>query len=320
MRGKDSIIGARKALFNCLELHNAVAMSSKWGGLYCALWSPTDERGQLLEEALGENIEFLKSRRVKGLLVLGSTGEFLYLDPEMRKRIVDRVTERAAPLDLIVNISDLRPAVVADLGRFAKQAGAQAVSVLPPYFYPMAQDDLVEYFVGAGEAAQLPLFLYNFPERTGNRIALETVAAVAERIRLAGIKQSGNEFGYHRQLVQLGQEKGFVVLTGADTRLLEAVGMGVSGCVSGLSNAVPELVLGALQSAGQGLPSLATERMAELGRRIQAVPFPLDVSAVMEARGRPVGSPKSIISSATRSRYQQLCSELKDLFREWNLV
>jgi 4-hydroxy-tetrahydrodipicolinate synthase len=309
-----------KALFNRRGLHDAVVMSTEWAGLFCALWTPTDEQGQLMESALVANIEFLKTRRAHGLLALGSTGEFLYLDPKARFRVIERVAETAAPLRLIVNISDLRPRVVADLGRLAKQAGAQAVSVLPPHFYPMAQEDLADFFSRAADAAQLPLFLYNFPERTGNRIGLETVAAVADRAPVAGVKQSGSEFAYHTQLVQLGREKGFVVLTGADTRLPEAVALGVSGCVSGLSNAVPELVLDALESAGKGAPSVAAERLGELGRRIQAVCFPLDVATVMAARGLPVGSSKSIISSATRSRCEHLRHELKELFREWNLV
>jgi 4-hydroxy-tetrahydrodipicolinate synthase len=219
-----------------------------------------------------------------------------------------------------MNISDLNPRTVTDLGRFARAAGADAVSLLPPYFYPMPQEDLVEFFVRAAEAAQLPLFLYNFPERTGNRIALESVRAVADRVPLAGIKQSGNEFRYHADLVRLGREKGFVVFTGADTRLSEAVPLGVSGCVSGLSNAVPELVVEALRSAQEQAPNIASERLAHVGRLIQAVPFPLDVAAIMESRGLPIGSPKSVVSPATRQRYERLRDESRELLREWNLV
>jgi dihydrodipicolinate synthase/N-acetylneuraminate lyase len=295
-------------------------MSSDWDGLTCALWTPTDEKGQLLDSALVGNIEFLKARGVRGILALGSTGEFLYLPPAKRKKIIERVAAVVHPMRLMVNISDLDPVVVADLGRFAKQAGAQAVSVLPPFFFPMAQEDLLEFFVRAAEAAQLPLFLYNFPERAGNRIDLETIAAVADRVPLAGVKQSGNEFDYHAQLVQLGRQKRFVVVTGADTRLPEAFSLGVSGCVSGLSNAVPELVLDALESARRGETSLAAERMAEVGRRIQPVRFPLDVAAAMEARGRPVGHHRSVISNTTQTRNEAVRSQLRELFQEWRLV
>jgi dihydrodipicolinate synthase/N-acetylneuraminate lyase len=298
-------------------------MSLNWDGIYCALWTPTDEQGRLMERALEDNLDFLKCSGVQGLLPLGSTGEFPQLSPETRRATMEKVAQAAGPLRLMMNISDIRPSVVAELGRCARQVGAAAVSLLPPSFFPVAQEDLVEFFVRGAEAAQLPLFLYNFPERTGNRIALETVAAVVDRVPVAGIKQSGNEFGYHSQLVALGREKGFIVLTGADTRLSEAVALGVSGCVSGLSNAVPDLVLGAFSEAKTGAPqgaAVALSRMTELARRIPQVEFPLDVAAVMEARGRIVGSPKRIISNATQARYDKLVAELRTLFQQWKLI
>jgi 4-hydroxy-tetrahydrodipicolinate synthase len=274
----------------------------------------------LLPSALAANLALLKQSNLQGLLPLGSTGEFLHLDVVLRKKVMARVAELAGPLKLMVNISDIRPRVVAELGRCARSVGAHAVSLLPPHFYPVAQDDLVEFFVRGAEAAELPLFLYNFPERAGNRIALETIATVAERVPLAGVKQSGEEFAYHTSLVALGRERGFAVLTGADTRLPEAAALGVSGCVSGLSNAVPELVQRAWTASQAQSANLAAECMTELGRRIQAVQFPLDVAAVMEARGLETGPFKSLVSGATRARYDRVVAEVRELLRQWKLI
>lgn len=298
-------------------------MAPSWNGVYCALWTPTDSNGQLLTDALTSNIDLLKRSGLQGILALGSTGEFLHLDPMLRRGIIERLVALVGPMKLMINVSDIRPSVVASLAEHSGRCGAAAVSVLPPYFYPVAQEDMIEFFVRTGEAAGVPLFLYNFPERTGNRIALETIGAVADRVPVAGVKQSGAEFEYHKDLVRLGQEKGFVVLTGADTRLPEAVTCGVAGCVSGLSNAVPELVLQALAEARQkpdGGKKVAAERMAEIGRRIPVVKFPLDVAALMEARGLPTGAFKTVVSSTSRARYQKLVEELKVLLKEWGLV
>lgn len=298
-------------------------MSSRWEGLFCALWTPTDESGRLLGKALEQNLEFIKSRGVQGLLALGSTGEFLRLDPAERRRVMEMVAKLAHPLRLMFNISELRPKAVAELGACARDLGAEAISLLPPYFFPLAQEDLVEFFVRAAEAAQLPLFLYNFPERTGNRIALETIAAVADRVQVVGVKQSGAEFSYHGPLVELGRQRGFVVLTGADTHLPAAVAMGVAGCVSGLSNAVPELVSQSLRDAMQGRPAgpgSAAERLQILSERLSAVAFPMDVAGCMEARGLEVGTPKITVSPATRKRYEAFVDDLRNLFREWNLL
>jgi dihydrodipicolinate synthase/N-acetylneuraminate lyase len=96
----------------------------------------------------------------------------------------------------------------------------------------------------------------------------------------------------------------------------------VTGCVSGLSNALPELVSQSLAQALAGstpASGSAAERLAEVARRIPAVLFPLDVAACMEARGLPIGSPKTAQSASTRAKYDALVTSLRELFREWNL-
>ena len=86
---------------------------------------------------------------------------------------------------------------------------------MPPGFFPSGQDDALAYFQHAAESSQLPTFLHNFPELTGTRINLETVAAFADTGCMAGIKQSVGEFAYHKELITLEKEKDFVVFSGS---------------------------------------------------------------------------------------------------------
>ncbi len=256
-------------------------------------------------------------------MALGSTGEFLHLDAATRKQVLEQAVAEGGGLPVIANISDIRPATAIDVGRFAKATGCTAIVLLPPYFYPMAQADVVEYMVRVTEAVGLPLWLYNFPERTGIRLNLETVAAVASRVPTLGVKQSGAEFGYHAELVKLGREKNFVVFTGADTNLAAAMAMGVKGCVSGLSNVVPELVTAIYNSVLAGDAAKTTQltaQMNDLAKIIGQVAFPLDVATTLEARGLPAGQPKIFVSPETRAIYARVVNELRDLFRSWKLV
>src|SRR5262245_38686400 len=179
-------------------------MNAKWEGIFAALWTPTDAECRLSEPVLAENLRFLRQHHARGVLALGSTGEFMLLFPEQRKALIEGVIKHAGDLTVIANISDIRPGVVADLGRFAKSVGCTGVAIMAPPFYRVSQADLLEFFLRAGEAADLPLLLYNFPERTTNRIELETIAAVADRLPLRGIKQSGEDFAYHVPLIKLG--------------------------------------------------------------------------------------------------------------------
>jgi 4-hydroxy-tetrahydrodipicolinate synthase len=297
-------------------------MTHRLAGVFPAVWTPTDPACSLLISELRANLDFLKSHGVHGFMALGSTGEFPLLDPRTRRQVLEEIAAAAGALPVVANISDVRPAVVEELGRVARQIGAAAIAVLPPYFYHVSQSDLVEFFVRAADTAELPLVLYNFPERTGIRIELETIAAVAERTQVAAVKHSGDDFAYHAPLVKLGREKNFVVFTGADTSLSEALALGACGTISGIGNALPDMlgqIFLAHQNGAADQARVPAQRMKRVGELLNRLWFPLNISALMTARGLAVGQAKEIISPATRERHAQLVEELKALFQQWNL-
>lgn len=292
-------------------------------GIIPALWTPTDAAGRVLEPALRQQLELVQAGRVHGLMVLGSTGEFPLLDLAERKRVLELVKRHAPNLPAMAHVSDIRLPVVIELGRHAKFLGYEALSLLPPWYFAVAQDDLAEFLVRAGEACELPLFLYNFPERTGNRLAIETIAAVTDRVRVVGVKQSGAEFTYHRELVALGREKNFVVLTGADTRLAEALTLGCTGCVSGISDALPQLMVSVYDAFQRGDPSAvaeATAKVAAVGALLDTLEFPLNVGALVEATGLPAGEFKSAVSPRTAARRAELIIRLRELIAAGKLA
>jgi dihydrodipicolinate synthase/N-acetylneuraminate lyase len=95
-------------------------------GIYCALWTPTDEDGNILWQVFEKHLAFILSTPVHGIMALGSTGEFVHLTLTQRKQILDRIaTEcKTRGRGLIANVSDIQIRNVIDLARHAKQAGA----------------------------------------------------------------------------------------------------------------------------------------------------------------------------------------------------
>lgn len=292
-------------------------------GIFAALWLPTDPDGNLLRDELARNLAFLKQHQVSGVLALGSTGEFPQFDLGQRKAALATVAELAAPLPVIANVSDIRPKAVAELGRFARELGLPAIAIMTPGFFPSSQDDILAHFLHAADTSGLPTFLYNFPELTGTRINLETAAAFADRAPMAGIKQSGREFDYHRQLIALGREKKFSVFSGADTRLPEVFALGADGCIGGLVNMAPDLMVHLYRVLREGAPGdtgPAFERLKQIGTVIDRLTFPLNVAAGMEARGLATGAPKAIVSPASARLYREIVAELGATYRAWGLA
>lgn len=140
---------------------------------------------------------------------------------------------------------------------------------------------------------------------------------------MCAIKQSGGEFAYHRELIALGREKNFAVMSGADVRLPEVFKLGASGCIGGLVNLVPDLMVAIDRVCRQGQAGDATAAaaiMTELGRIIDQLTFPLNVAAGLEARGFAPGAPKTVVSPASRALYAKIVTELRALFKAHQLA
>lgn len=291
-------------------------------GIVCALWTPLTAGGRIDQSALDTHLDWLNTTGLDGYLVLGSTGRFVGLPVSERESLAERVLRRVEHLPVLINVSHLDQQRVARLGIHAREIGAAGVTVLPPWYYEQAQADLVEWFAAAGEAARLPLWLYNFPERTGNRIDLATVRELLERMPLAGFKNSGANHELIRDLAQLAKAHPFAVFAGADARIPESLELGAVGCIGGLANALPEPMVALYQAcktgeAGESNRSLRLLR--DVSSRLHLVPFPLNVAAVMEARGLNPGVLPVNLSRVTQAHYQQLKSEVAGLMRDHEL-
>ena len=292
-------------------------------GIIPAVWTPTDRAGKLLKEAFRQNIHAMFAAGVDSLLVLGSTGEFIQLTVDQRKEVLEAALEFAGNIPVLTNISDVNPHVVAELGRHAKQCGAAAVSLLPPWFYPLSEDDLVAFFVAAAKAVDLPLILYNFQAMTGKRLTPEIVRRIRAEVPIAGLKHSAGDLEEHRAFAAVGDELGFNVVTGWDTHIPEVMALGAKGCVAGLANVVPELIVKIYRAVIDGQSEEVHEparQMRKIGEIVGALEFPFNVAAAMEARGREVGAPKPIMSSQTRIRYAALRENMRSLLKDYGFA
>lgn len=286
-------------------------------GIYCALWTPTDQNGNILWRVFEKHLAFVLGTPVNGIMALGSTAEFVHLTLAQRKQILERVTAEcnARGRGVIANVSDIQIRNVIDLARHAQHAGATCISVLPPWYYALEQRDLAEFFIEVAFASEAPLALYNYPEVTGKRIELETIERVAKRAKLVAVKQSGADFAYHNELIQLGKKLGFVVMSGADTRLEEILGLGCTGSVSGLANAIPEVLCEIYRNFRNGRTSpQQTSFVSELAKLINPVLFPFNVKAAIAGRGLETGARKMPVSSETLTTYETVLENVKALY------
>ena len=291
-------------------------------GIVCALWTPLTEDGRPDFALVDRHLEWLATTGIDGLLVLGSTGRFPLLSVATREAFLQHVLKKAGPLSCLANVSDLSQPSVAHLGKVAREHGASGVTIMAPWFFEQSQADLAEWFVAAGTAAALPLWLYNFPERTGNRIELGTVKDVMARVQVGGFKNSGASQELLRDLARLARTSPLAVFAGADARIPEALALGAVGCIGGLANLLPEAMLRVYRASVSGHPDEAArdfELLSEVNQRMHLVPFPMNVAAAMAARGFPPGALPTAMSRVTRAHYEQLKSEVRGLLDRYEV-
>jgi len=291
-------------------------------GIIAALWIPFNQSGHVDRGALGRHLSWLEKRGMHGILGLGSTGEFARMDLGQRKNALEAIVELSAPMPVIANLSSIRLEDVISLGRDAKKMGAVGAALMPPPFFPMPQTDILEFFLRAAEAVDLPFYLYNYPEVTGNRIGPDVIRAFADQANMVGIKQSGGELSYHEELIAIGQEKNFSVFTAADPRLAEFLEKGAAGCLGGLGNFVPEYMLEIFNVCQQGRSANDTEasaRLARVGEILSRLQLPHNVRSGMEARGFHPGAFKTVVSAETLAIYGETVENFRKVFAEWEL-
>src|SRR5439155_9211151 len=136
-------------------------------------------------------IEHILAGGVHGLFLLGTTGEAPSLSHRLRCELIERACEQiAGRVPVLVGITDTSFVESVELAEHAADAGAQAVVLAPPYYFPAGQPELAGYVERIAGAVPLPLFLYNMPSHTKLSFEPDTIARALEIPNVVGIKDS----------------------------------------------------------------------------------------------------------------------------------
>lgn len=224
-----------------------VAAKNPIRGSITALITPFKD-GRLDEDGLSRIIEWQISQGTQGLVPVGTTGESPTLGHAEHKRVVEICVESAngrVPVIAGAGSNATREAI--ELTRHAKEAGADAVLSVAPYYNKPTQEGLYRHFAEIAEAVDIPIILYNIPGRSVVEIAVDTMARLAAIPNIIGVKDAtGNLARASRDRAAL--PKDFIRLSGEDATSLGFMAHGGQGCVSVTSNVAPKLCAG-FQSA-----------------------------------------------------------------------
>ena len=254
-------------------------------GALAATVTPLRDGGARLDEAaVGPIVDYLAEGGMDGILALGTTGEGILLEPDERRRAAELYLEACkGRLQVAVHCGAQTTAQTVALAAHAAEAGASAVAVIPPPYFPLDAEALFAHFAAAAKACEpLPFFLYEFEARSGYAIPIEVVERLrSEAPNLAGLKVSDTPF----DRVEPYLVEGLEIFIGSEPLLPRGRARGAAGTVSGLAAAFPDYVSRLNREPdAEG----AVEIVAALRDALQEFQFNAAVKAALAWRGVPV--------------------------------
>jgi len=218
-------------------------------GLNLAIATPFDDAGRIDYSRLEHNIERYLAAGVRSFLLSSGTGMHVYLSKEESEALIKRgariVNGRAK---VLAQTSALLVEDVVERTARARDAGAEAVMVLPPFFEGPTDDRGILDFYAEVAKAGLPVIGYNVPQAVGVAITPELLIKLSEIPGFCAVKDSGGDLGKQAGLVRTGK----FVMNGADNLVPYALYAGCHGLIWGGANFAPKTCLSIVAAAAEG--------------------------------------------------------------------
>src|SRR5882724_3459561 len=223
-------------------------------GCATALVTPFTADGAIDEERMLALVD----RQVKGgvrlLVPCGTTGESATMTEAEDQRVIALTIEVArGRAKVIAGAGSNSTASAIEYSQRARDAGADAVLQVAPWYNKPTQEGLYAHFRAVAEAIpQTPVMLYNVPGRTSSNIAAQTTLRLARDCEnIVAVKEASGDL---TQIMGILRERprNFRVLSGDDAVTLPLIALGADGIVSVASNEAPDLMTKLTDSALSG--------------------------------------------------------------------
>lgn len=212
--------------------------------------TPLLENKELDLVGLKNLLEHLINGGVHGIFILGTTGEGPSLSYAVRKQLVSetcRIVNKKVPV--LVGITDTSFDGTLEIANHAKKVGADALVVAPPYYFPIAQEEMGDYLQSLVPMLPLPFMLYNMPSCTKLHLSIDVVRR-AKELGAIGIKDSSGDLSYLYVLIEeFKSDPTFSIIAGTELFLPETIMYGGHGSVAGGANFFPRLFVDLYEAA-----------------------------------------------------------------------
>ncbi|MDD3059064.1 MAG: dihydrodipicolinate synthase family protein [Sphaerochaeta sp.] len=266
-------------------------------GIVPPILTPIDKNELIDEAKLRAQVDFVIEGGVHGILAFGSNGEFYMVEDDEYERGLKIILDQAkgrVPVYLGVGAISTKKCI--RLAQMGLEAGAQAVSLLPPMFISPNETELYTHLVAVAKSVpDLPVLLYNNPGRTHYGLSQDLIYKLCHEVEnIVGMKDSSGDMTQTAEFIRRNRDVNFKVLGGKDTLVYGALLHGAVGAVCTTANFVPKLVTNIYEKVQKGdlggaLQDQFLLNPIRLG--MDKASFPVGTKDMANLAGRNAGDP-----------------------------
>jgi 4-hydroxy-tetrahydrodipicolinate synthase len=212
---------------------------SPWKGVFPAVTTKMTREGQIDEAAMRASLERLVANGVSGVIVLPMLGENGSLSPAERERVIRLAKEAVGGrVPVLSGLAEITLEAAQAHGAAYRSFGAEGLMVFPSLGYKSDARETAHWYREIARASQLPIMIYNNPIAYGVDVTAEVLQELASVPEIVCIKE---ETGDIRRVTDTYIAFGdrFSIFCGVDDLIVESCSLGVTGWVSGMTNAWP---------------------------------------------------------------------------------
>jgi 4-hydroxy-tetrahydrodipicolinate synthase len=223
-------------------------------GIIPPVITPFDENGRFSAPAMKEILDFLIGQGVHAVFVVGSVSEFYALRMDEIKEIIRSTVEIVdGRVPVLAGTGAISTRDTVELCQYAEEAGADALSVITPFYIKLDEDELYAHYAAVAGSVRIPVLGYTNPGRAGGMtLSPGLMSRLANDFEnVLGIKDSSGDMTTLVNYKRLCPPE-FLVFTGQDTLVFDAVANRAAGAVAGISNFAPALLVSVYELAAAG--------------------------------------------------------------------
>ena len=211
-------------------------------GIFPALVTPFTDDGKAIDE---ERMRVLVNRCIElgvhGVVPCGTTGEFVNLTTEEKKRVIKTVIDEVnGRVKVIAGTGASGTNEAVEMTKYAKDVGADAALIVTPFYLKPADRGIYEHYDTIASQVDLPIILYNIPQCTGLPLPWQMVEDLAQIPNIVGVKDSSGQLSFILAVLEKVRDK-INVLCGHDEVVVAALAAGCSGAILASANVIPDV-------------------------------------------------------------------------------